>query len=552
MIESLLIQNFAIIDQLEIEFLNNMTVLTGETGAGKSIIIDAIGQLLGNRTQLGFIKSGCQKAFIEGVFNIENNVEVRQRLEEYDFEYDEKLVVSKSFQTDGKTVIKMNYRTVSQSILKTIMPLLVDIHSQFETHSLFDEANHKCILDGFIGESVQTLLQEYRSVYHAYKGIQQEYDKVVKEELSDEQLDFYQAQLAEINELDLDTIEEEELEQEKKALQNFEKTNEKITKYMQYMNSDRGVLANLDSALHALEAVSDIEEYKETYNQLYDAYYSIMDIHETIKDTFNSANFDEYRLQELQDLLFKITRLKRKYGPSIDAIKEAREDLLKKIEAFENRDAYIAELEKQKQELHTQSLQLANKITMLRQKKALIFSKLIKKELADLYLPKVQFEVSFQETNLDSNGKDKIIFMISTNAGQTLKPLSKVSSGGELSRIMLAIKVLSLQYSSISTIIFDEADTGVSGKVAESIGQKMKEIASVKQVLCITHLSQVAAFACQHYVIEKTNNKNTTSVTIKHLNEEQSIMELAKMISGKEVSEESIKHATHLKQQNKV
>lgn len=550
MLESLLIENFAIIDRMQLEFNHDMSVLTGETGAGKSIIIDAIGQLLGNRTQTSFIKTGHDKAFIEGVFDIVDNQEVKKQLQEAGFEEDDKLVVSKSFQMDGKTIIKMNYRTISQALLKSIMPLLVDIHSQFETHSLFDEKNHIIILDAFIGNKVLSLLDQYQSAYRKYKDTKQLYHQVLEEELSDEQLAFYQARLEEIKEVDLDTIDEEALEKEKKELQNYEKTSEKISVYKQYMDSNQGALNHLDTALHALEYVQDSEEYQEYYNQLYDMYYALRDLHDGIMDTFNSTNFDEYRLQEVQDTLFKLNRLKRKYGLSVEAIKEAEKELEEKIEAFVNREEYIASLHKEYQEAKRLAMEIANTISTLRKQKAKQFTKSIKQELQDLYLPKVQFEVQFIETDLTSNGKDKVVFMISTNVGQDLKPLHKVSSGGELSRIMLAMKVLSLQYSSIRTIIFDEADSGVSGKVADSIGRKMKEIAKNKQVLCITHLAQVASFAKYHYLIEKETKKNTTTTSILLLDEPQSIEELAKMISGEEVSQESLQHASRLKQQN--
>lgn len=552
MLESLLIENFAIIDHLQIEFQEGMTVLTGETGAGKSIIIDAIGQLLGNRTQLDFIKTGTSKCFIEGVFNISNNTAVQKQLEELEFSYDDTLVVSKSFQTDGKTVIKINYRTVSNAALKTIMTLVVDIHSQFETHSLFNEQNHRILLDSFIGKEVDEIINAYQEVYIEYKACLKEYTKATTEELSDEQLDFYQARVLEIEDIDIESIDEDQLEQEKKVLQNFEKTNEKISLYQQYMNSNQGVLPNLNSALKQLEYLQDIEEYQQSYNTLYDLYYSIMDVHETVVDTFNASHFDEYRLQEIQDILFKVNRLKRKHGNSIEAIIEAKKELLSKIDAFNNRDAYIDELSMKLTTLEKQANTLANTLSMVRKKKAKEFETLIQNELKDLYLPKVIFNVSFEEKDLSIDGKDKIIFMISTNVGQDVKPLHKVSSGGELSRIMLAIKVLSLQYSSLSTIIFDEADSGVSGKVAESIGHKMKDIAKTKQVLCITHLFQVASFAKHHYFIKKSSDHTSTNVELEYLDTNQSIVELAKMISGKEISEDSLRHAKSLKQQNNV
>ena len=547
MLESIYIENFAIIDRLEVDFHNHMTVLTGETGAGKSIIIDAIGQLMGNRSQSSFIKADCDECFIEGVFTIGAKSPVLNKLKEYRIDYEDKLVVSKSFNRDNKSIIKINYRNVSKMVLQSIMADLIDIHSQFETHSLFDAENHLIILDEFINQPLKKLFQTYSLAYRTYREINRDYQKALNEELSDEQLEFYQAQLAEINSLDLEELDEDELEREKKLLQSYEKTNEQISKYRQYMNGDRGALATLSNALSELEELNDNPQYQNTYERMYDLYYNLIDLDDEIINEFNSTNFDEYRLNEIQEVFFKLNRLKRKYGQSIEAIKEAKEDLEMKVAAFNNREAYLNDLKKQLDIAYQETKSIAEQITRLRQSKAKEFTELVTKELKSLYLDKVVFKVDFKFVDFQKNGQDNVEFLISTNAGQTLKPLNKVASGGEMSRIMLAIKILSLSSSSVETIIFDEADTGVSGKVAESIGAKMKYISKQHQVLCITHLAQVAAFAKNHYLIQKSSNDNYTNVKIKELSYDQSINEIAKLISGKEVSQESINHAKKLK-----
>ena len=547
MLESIYIENFAIIDRLEVDFHNHMTVLTGETGAGKSIIIDAIGQLMGNRSQSSFIKADCDECFIEGVFTIGAKSPVLNKLKEYRIDYEDKLVVSKSFNRDNKSIIKINYRNVSKMVLQSIMADLIDIHSQFETHSLFDAENHLIILDEFINQPLKKLFQTYSLAYRTYREINRDYQKALNEELSDEQLEFYQAQLAEINSLDLEELDEDELEREKKLLQSYEKTNEQISKYRQYMNGDRGALATLSNALSELEELNDNPQYQNTYERMYDLYYNLIDLDDEIINEFNSTNFDEYRLNEIQEVFFKLNRLKRKYGQSIEAIKEAKEDLEMKVAAFNNREAYLNDLKKQLDIAYQETKSIAEQITRLRLSKAKEFTELVTKELKSLYLDKVVFKVDFKLVDFQKNGQDNVEFLISTNAGQTLKPLNKVASGGEMSRIMLAIKILSLSSSSVETIIFDEADTGVSGKVAESIGAKMKYISKQHQVLCITHLAQVAAFAKNHYLIQKSSNDNYTNVKIKELSYDQSINEIAKLISGKEVSQESINHAKKLK-----
>ena len=273
----------------------------------------------------------------------------------------------------------------------------------------------------------------------------------------------------------------------------------------------------------------------------------MIDLDNEVISEFNSSDFDEYRLNEIQDILFKINRLKRKHGQSINAIIEAKNDLENKILAFTNRESYIDDLKKQLDKALDRASVLANKITDLRKQKGIEFTDNVMKQLKSLYLDKVCFKIDFKTKDLQKNGQDIVTFLIATNLGQTLKPLNKVASGGEMSRIMLAIKTLSLSSSSIETIVFDEADTGVSGKVAEAIGAKMKMIAKNRQVLCITHLAQVAAFAKNHYLIEKTNNENNINVQIRELNKNDSIMEIAKLISGKDISNESIEHAKKLK-----
>ncbi|OUO71775.1 DNA repair protein RecN [Thomasclavelia spiroformis] len=550
MLESIYIENFAIIDQLQIDFHDQMTVLTGETGAGKSIIIDAIGQLCGNRSQTSFIKSDANESFIEGVFSIKDNSSILDKLREYRIEYDDKLIVSKSFNRNNKTTIKINYRNVSTMALKSIMKELIDIHSQFETHTLFDSNNHINILDDYIGKPLVSLKQKYKEVYQKYIDIKKTYQKAVEEELSDEQLEYYQSQLSEINSLNLTEIDEEKLEAEKKRLLDFEKTNEKINNYRQYMEGNQGILSLLSSALNELEALNQQANYQQIYEQMYDLYYNLIDLNDAILDEYNRNDFDEFRLNEIQETLFKLNRLKRKYGQSINAILNAKKEIEDKILSFTNRETHINDLKSKLDSILIQVNQSAKEITTLRKQKALEFTNKVMEQLKSLYLEKVVFEIDFQKSSLQKNGQDIITFLVSTNSGQTLQPLNKIASGGEMSRIMLAIKTLSLSSGSLETIIFDEADSGVSGKVAESIGAKMKYIAKKYQVLCISHLAQVASFANHHYLIEKTSNDDNTSVKVSELSEEKSILEIAKLISGKDISKESIDHAKKLKLSN--
>lgn len=545
MIESLYIENFAIIDQVQIDFQSGMTVLTGETGAGKSIIIDAIGQLIGQRSQPSLVKNGADYAFIEGVFS--SNKEIDKILLDNNFPIDEHLVISKKINHDGKSAIKINYRNSSQLLLKKIMSQIVDIHSQFETHQLFNESYHLKLLDNFIGNELIDLKKEYLTLYQTYKNLNQKYLSLTKEELTDEQLDFYLAQLKEIEELDLENFDEEEFLKERNNLLNYEKNSQHIKNYKALMDSSKGIMDLFKQSLSELSYL-EIDDIKHNYDQLYDLYYTVDGINQDIYDQFSQSYFSEERYNEVQDTFFKLNKLKRKYGQTIDAIIDFKNSLIEKIKLFKNRDQMIENINLKLKETENQLIYYAKKISILRKNKALELEKEVKYILNQMYLQQVQFKFDFQINDFNDNGIDNVKIVVSTNSGQPLQPLQKIASGGELSRIMLAIKAVSQNSKDGGTIIFDEADTGVSGKVAESIGHVMKKISKKQQVICITHLAQVACFANNHLFIEKEQMDNTSKVHVRLLNEKESVYELAKMISGKEITQQSIDHAKKLKE----
>ena len=542
MIESLYIENFAIIDQVQIDFQSGMTVLTGETGAGKSIIIDAIGQLIGQRSQPSFVKNGADYAFIEGVFS--SNKEIDKILLDNNFPIDEHLVISKKINRDGKSAIKINYRNSSQLLLKKIMSQIVDIHSQFETHQLFNESYHLKLLDNFIGNELTDLKKEYLTLYQTYKNLNQKYLSLTKEELTDEQLDFY---LVQLEELDLENFDEEEFLKERNNLLNYEKNSQHIKNYKALMDSSKGIMDLFKQSLNELSYL-EIDDIKHNYDQLYDLYYTVDGINQDIYDQFSQSYFSEEHYNEVQETFFKLNKLKRKYGQTIDAIIDFENSLIEKIELFKNRDQMIENINLKLKETENQLIYYAKKISILRKNKALELEKEVKYILNQMYLQQVQFKFDFQINDFNDNGIDNVKIVVSTNSGQPLQPLQKIASGGELSRIMLAIKAVSQNSKDGGTIIFDEADTGVSGKVAESIGHVIKKISKKQQVICITHLAQVACFANNHLFIEKEQMDNTSKVHVRLLNEIESVYELAKMISGKEITQQSIDHAKKLKE----
>ena len=517
----------------------------GETGAGKSIIIDAIGQLIGQRSQPSFVKNGADCAFIEGVFS--SNKEIDKILLDNNFPIDEHLVISKKINHDGKSAIKINYRNSSQLLLKKIMSQIVDIHSQFETHQLFKDSYHLKLLDNFIGNELIDFKKEYLTLYQTYKNLNQKYLSLTKEELTDEQLDFYLAQLEEIEELDLENFDEEEFLKERNNLLNYEKNSQHIKNYKALMDSSKGIMDLFKQSLNELSYL-EIDDIKHNYDQLYDLYYTVDGINQDIYDQFSQSYFSEERYNEVQDTFFKLNKLKRKYGQTIDAIIDFKNSLIEKIELFKNRDQMIENINLKLKETENQLIYYAKKISILRKNKALELEKEVKYILNQMYLQQVQFKFDFQINDFNDNGIDNVKIVVSTNSGQPLQPLQKIASGGELSRIMLAIKAVSQNSKDGGTIIFDEADTGVSSKDAESIGHVMKKISKKQQVICITHLAQVASFANNHLFIEKEQMDNTSKVHVRLLNEKESVYELAKMISGKEITQQSIDHAKKLKE----
>ena len=546
MLKSLYISSFVIIDQVRIDFENGMSVLTGETGAGKSIIIDALGQLCGNRSSVSLIKKNCSKAIIEGVFDATMTDALEDICEQLHIEPDEQFVITKEILESGKSNIKINYQNASNHALKLLMPLLIDIHSQFETQKLFEEKNHIKLLDEFSSQELVDLQKKYIDLYTSYQEVKTKLKKTLEEDMSDEQLDFLESQLDEIDKVEYTDDEVEELEKELKMLQNFEKMSEDIQNFDRLMNSSKGALPLIKESLNALESVTEIEAFQKSYDNIYNQYYLLIDEYENVMDTYREFQFDQYRFNEIQETLYMINRLKRKYGFTMERIKEYRNGIVEKIEKISHREEYIHDLQKQVSESKDAALLLANQMHNIRLKNANHFEKLIQNEFRDLYLDKAILKVNFDRVELCKNGIDKIQFLVSINKGQDLSLLNESASGGEISRIMLAIKTIILAYSSIETIIFDEVDTGVSGKVASSIGDKMLQLAQNKQVICITHLPQVACLSDHHYCIEKMITDHETTTTVHILNNDSRIEEIAKMLSGEKLTPEAIENAKKL------
>ena len=540
MLRSLYISQFVIIDEIQIDFYDGMSAITGETGAGKSILIDAIGQLLGNRTQSSFVRNGADKAVVEGVFEVDDDFE--RYCEQFNLHIEEEIVITKEIFKTGKSTIKINYRNASLTLLRKIAPYLVDIHSQFETQTLFSLKHHLSLLDQYIGEDIMSILSQYRILYDDYRNTLSKLEDATNEELNEEQLEYYQNRIQEIDKYPYTDDDINEMENRLERLENYEKTNELIEKFQKSMDL---VIPNLDESIDDLSHIND-EDVKDFHDNLYNLYYDIKDVYDSVMDYYNSFEFDEYEFNELQETLFALNRLKKKYGYTMKDVQNAKEDMLSKLEIINNRDEYITELEIKLKQLEDDCHKKADEMHQLRVNAAKSFEELMKEEFSSLYLENAVMKVVIQEVELNNNGCDHVVFMISTNKGQSLTPLNETASGGEISRIMLAMKTIILRDSPIDTVIFDEVDSGVSGKSAFAIGDKLHRFSLDKQVICITHLPQVASQATYHYSIEKESDDENTYSSITLLDKEERIEELAKMLSGDKISDEARANAQRL------
>lgn len=546
MLKSLFISSFVIIDQTTVDFEEGMTALTGETGAGKSIIINALEQLCGARASSSLVRKGSKKAVIEGVFDMNDSIQTI--LDELNIEADDDLVITKEIMDNGRSTIKINYRTVTNSALKQVAPCLLDIHSQYQTQEIFNVKNHLKILQSFMNHQDDSLLSEYQKHYFEFKKISQKIKKLEQEDLSDERIEYYQKQYDELKDFEYTDEMIDDLEEELKMMKNYESMHGYMNTFNEAMSERQGALSQINEAIGALGHMSDNETFSSLYDEFYNQYYSMQDVVDRIETAFDSIDFDEYHFNELQEELFTIHRLQRKYGYSVDDIYQAQTELKEKLEASLNREDVLAGLNKQKDKAYQEAYQIATKLTSLREEQGLLFVETLEKELKDLYLPDAKLKVDIRECNLNDTGKDDIIFMVSMNKGQAFTPLNETASGGEISRLMLGIKTITMSQTNINTLVFDEIDTGVSGKVADAIGQKMHSISLNNQVLCITHLPQVAIHADHHYAIKKLTKDDETFSTLAVLSEDERIEEIAKMLSGDVITPEAIDNAKRLLQ----
>ncbi|MCI6271831.1 MAG: DNA repair protein RecN [Erysipelotrichaceae bacterium] len=544
MLKYLYIKDFIIFDEVSIDLENGFNVFTGETGAGKSIMVDAIGLLCANRANGSLVAKNKESAIIEGVFDFNNSEPIINLLKEYDLLNDEETIITRIIKSDGKSIARINHRNVNLNIIKEIMEYSIDIHSQHDTQYLLKQSNHINLLDNFNKNNV--LISEVKNAYEKYISIKKEIDITLSQTYNVDDVDFIQFEIDEINDANLSIEEENELIEKEK---NYKLLSKNISKINDSINLfDKNVQSSFYEIIRNLNDL-DNSELSKQIDFLNNSYYEIENTFDYIKNYVNKFDFSVEDINYIQERLYIINKLKRKYGANIENIFNYRDSLIKKLEIINNRQDYLNKMEISLNKARNEFLDCSLKLSDYRKKVASELDKKIIKILKDLMLPNVKFKTEIIKGNETALGIDNVTFLVSMNAGEDLKPISDVASGGELSRLMLGLKSIFSDIQGIQTIIFDEIDTGVSGPVATSIGQKMKQLSKNIQVISITHLSQVAACGDNHYHVYKEVHDNKTNTIIKKLNYDERLKELA-LISSGEVTKSSLIAAKELFEKN--
>lgn len=553
MLLELNIRNFAVIKEVSISFGRGLTILTGETGAGKSILIDAISMLLGGRGSSEYVRYGCKKAEIEGLFEFEADAPVLGMLKEMGIDVeDNTLIIRRELASTGKTVCRVNGRLVTLSMLREVAPWLINIHGQHEHQSLMQGERHIDWLDAFGDERIVPAFREFSKLYAQYQQLRSELDYIsTNEREMVQRMDMLRFQLQEIVSANLKPGEDEELMKEKKKLSGGEKLVYSLEDaYRSLIGEQRGI-DWVGNAVSHLETILEYdEELRETHQMLESAFYQIEEAARLIRAYRDTIEFDPERLTQIESRLDEINRLKRKYGLSVDEILEYGASIEDELDSMENRETRIEELQKKLKEVALDLAVEAQELSQIRKQMAEKLAVAIEQELKDLHMSRAQFKIAVRqqedERGLDVNGNrfrvtskgiDTVEFLIAPNPGEPLRPVSKIASGGELSRIMLAMKTILADAESTDTMIFDEVDTGVSGRAAQAIAEKLMRVSRKRQVLSITHLPQVASMADTHLRIEKHMNEKETETKVNPLSYEERVVELARMLGGAQVTE---------------
>ena len=546
MLSLLHIENIAVIECADISFDSGFNVLTGETGAGKSIVIDAISAILGERAYRDMIRTGTQKASVRAVFT---DVPKLSWFEENGVEYDPETIIQREVYLDGKNVCRVNGTLVTVSILRKLGIQLINIHGQHDSASLFDENNHLTYLDAFgdTGELLSAYQQKYASVAELRRQIQA---MTMDEGEKLRRMETLRYQIEEIEKAQLEAGEDDALEERRKILQNAEKLADGINAAAECLyggdDSDgaASLLAEAERELARLSRYTDA--FEAIHEKVADLMYQVQDAAEEVRDARDGLSYSDRELDEIESRLDLIHKLRRKYGVTCVDILEYLERAKEELDQIEFADDHLDRLKRKCDKAEKEAWDAAKELRKCRQRAAKALSERILSELEQLDMPKVQFSCEFTELELSANGADAVAFYMSANAGEALKPMSKVASGGELARIMLAMKNVLAEQDQVNTLIFDEVDTGVSGRAAQKVAEKLRSVATSKQVLCVTHLPQLAALANTHLLIAKEERNGRTYTTVTPLELEGRKRELARIIGGANITETTLKSAEEM------
>ncbi len=545
MLKHLYIQNFILIDEINLDFEEGFSAFTGETGAGKSILIDAISTLSISRASSSLISKGKDKAIIEATFDITHDPHACKIMEESGFDVNDENTFTREIHSNGKSVSRIDHRVVTSSLMKDILKNQIDIHGQRDNAYLLDTSTHIHLLDEYLNH--ESLLKDVKEAYEKYSSLCAEKEKALQDTFNESDAEYFSYQIDEIERASLKVGEDEELEQKEKQYKLLKDSLDKLNAIFHlYDDEVSDHLYELNKMVSNLKSDDELESIQNTIN---DSYYSISDAMDQLRSFLDGMDMSEDEVNEMEERIFEIQKLKRKYGRTIEDILQKKEELKAQIEMITHKQEYLEQIDSKIEKVFQQYEKLANKLTKSRNEGCQKLDEEIQVHLNDLMLPNAVFHTNITEHKPSMYGSDNVEFLISMNKGEDLKPLNKTASGGELSRLMLGLKIIFTRLQGINTVIFDEIDTGVSGPVASSIGKKMKLLSKDTQVFSVTHLAQVAACADHHYFVSKNDVDGITHSNVKLLNKDETIEQLALIASG-EITKASLSAAKELYKRN--
>ncbi|MGL5615609.1 MAG: DNA repair protein RecN [Sarcina sp.] len=547
------IENFALIERLSLDFKDGFNILSGETGAGKSILIDSINYVLGSKFNKDLIRIGSEKTFVEAVFSVDNtNKGLKELLEELEIEYDDILIISRESFSNGKNISKINGKSVILNNLRKITSKLIDIHGQHNNQNLLNRENHIIYLDSYCSETLNEKLDDYKEDYSKLKAIENRINELSKEGKNEKLIDYLEYQIKEIKDCKLVIGEEEELNERYNLISNSEKISLALNNSYNVLNGSimggESIIDYIGTVNRDLSAVEQNSKNIERINsQISTIFYDLQEIARELNVECATISYDDKELEAINSRIYEINSLKRKYGETVEIVLEYKKNLEKQLEEMVDSERIIESLNKDKEKILALMETKAKVLHDYRLKAGEVLQGKIKDELKYIGLGKCDFQVEvLYSEDFNQRGKDLVQFLISTNPGQPMKPMEKIVSGGELSRIMLALKIVFSDKDKIPTVIFDEIDTGISGQIAQSVAEKMYEFSVKHQVFCISHLPQIASMSDNHYFVYKSVINKMTSSKVKKITEEEKIKEIAKMLGGVELTEKTLLNAKEM------